>query len=412
MIRYRVIAKAPIGSYLGQITSPLVKKDMNRWRFNSRPVILQRGRSDRGFTLVELLVVVSVFVLLVMLTVPNYIATRPQRLLSGETNRLAAVLRQGRYFALRDNAKVYLEFLPEIDTYRLWNASGWRAYSDPIDMTIPRNPDTGHYNGDLDGDGDFWWGTGGDPTSPVGVPEDPDVKNVGGNWVYQDSDGTYLDPDVLLMPSYPGNQPLRTVSPRLNVSLDPSTKEITNITRDLSDTGGVAGDNIFPLEVDLRMEYLTWNPNNLDVSAIGKRNGVLSRFPLIFIAFFPDGTLAASWDSLNSTNTADEIRDLSPGRLGAARIHLQVRSQKYNPEEYNTFNRNKAVMGDEGVALGVNGSHEPLSPFDTLSLEESLNEIYGRVLTINNLSGRVVIKNFPPSELDNLYLNGTGTTYL
>jgi prepilin-type N-terminal cleavage/methylation domain-containing protein len=362
---------------------------------------IPQRRSQRGFTLVELLVVVSVFVVLVMMTVPNYLKTRPQRLLSGETNRMAGVIRQGRLFSLRDNAKVYLEFIPEIDTYRLWSASGWRAYADMIDIGLTRDPDKGHYNGDLDGDGDGWWGTG-PLSSPTGPPEDPDVKydSLRG-WYYEDSDGTYLDLDVLLMPTYPGNQPIRTVSPRLRILLNPDTT-LNNVVRDLSDTGGVAGDNVVPLDVDIRMEEETWDVSQ--PQPLGKRNGILSHFPLIFLVFFPDGTLGASWDAMVSTGPDDEVIDLEPGALGAAQVHLQVRGNKYNPEAYNLFDPLKVVWGDEGQG-------EPISAYDTLSLDESNSDVYGRVITVNNLTGRVIIRNFAPYTLDVLEYTANPTPY-
>ncbi len=357
---------------------------------------IRRGRRERGFTLVELLVVLGVFLVLTALTVPSYIATRPQRMLSGEANRMASVIRQGRLYALRDNENTYMEFLPEIDMYRLWSQSGWRAYVDIIDLP-QRNPERGDYDGDLDGDGDYWWGDGGDPESPSGTPEDPDVilDGVSGDWFYQDTDGIYLDPDVLLMPTYPGNQPIRTISPKLRISLDPVDGSIDNISRDFGDTGAVAGDNIVPFEVDLRMRNFAWVPDN----PIGKRNGVLSHFPLLFICFFADGSLTASWDSANSTGFDDEIIALRPGQLGAAQIHLQVRGEEFNPEEYNIFDPTVVIQGDEG-------SEEPLSPYNTLSIEDSQSEIYGRMLVVNNLTGRIVIRNFKPTDLDDYRADG------
>ncbi len=355
-----------------------------------------RRKPESGFTLVELLVVLGVFVILVSLTVPGYIATRPQRMLSSETNRFAAQIRQGRLFSLRDNAKVYMEFLPEIDMYRLWTSQGWQAYADPVNGPndpIGRNPEIGDYDGDLDGDGDSWWGDGPDSEDSNTVPEDPDViwDDVNLAWVYIDTDGTYLDPDVLLMPTYPGNQPIRTLSPKLRISLD-SDGDITNITRDFSDTGGVGGDNIVPFEVDLRLISQSWGDGT---QPLGKRNGVLSHFPLMFIVFFPDGTVCASWDVADSNDHSDEIIDLSPGRLGATQLRMQARTEDYNPESFNLYNPTLVVQGDEGP-------NEPISAYTTLSLEDSNSDSYGKVITLNNLSGRLVIRNYVVSELDKL----------
>ncbi|MFH1676783.1 MAG: prepilin-type N-terminal cleavage/methylation domain-containing protein [bacterium] len=369
---------------------------MRQLRSLALGVFRKNGR-QKGFTLVELLVVLSVFVLLISLTIPNYLATRPQRFLSSEANRMAAVVRQGRLFSLRNNAKIYLEFLPEIDTYRMWNEPGWRAYADVImdpNELAGRHPEFGDYDGDYDGDGDFWWGDGGTPAAPTGNVEDPDVKfDAVYGWYYQDSDGIYTDPDVLLMPTYPGNQPIRTVSPKLVIRLDGSGN-IEKISRDLGDTTSVAGDGIVPLEVDLRMQFVSWN----NQPSLGKRNGVLSHFPLLFIVFFPDGTLACSWDnSIPSTSFADETLDLEPGRLGATQLHLQVRGDAFNLESltWDLVTPFPPVFGDDGP-------DEPLSVWDTLSLQDSAADELGRVLTINNLSGRVIIRNKAPITIDDI----------
>jgi len=344
--------------------------------------------NQRGFTLTELLVVLGIFITLTALVVPSYISTRPQRMLNGETNRLASVVRQGRLYSLRDNEKVYMEFLPEIDMYRLWSAQGWRAYADPIDAPnepAGRNPDIGDYDGDFDGDGDTYEDM-----------EDGDVWQDGatGAWYYTDTDGIYTDPDVLLMPAYPGNQPIRTLSPKLRIVLDSGTGNVQNIFRDFSDTQAVGGDSIVPFEVDLRMRETTWDNSQ---TALGKRNGVLSHFPLIFLVFFPDGTVASSWDSIvETTDFSDEVIDLRPGGLGATVLHMQARSEMFNPESYNIFDPTVVITGDEGP-------EEPSSPYNTLSIEDSQSDVYGRKLIINNLSGRIIIRNFQPREFDKLY---------
>ncbi len=374
---------------------------------------LLNGRTrERGFSLVELLVVVAIFVALISLTVPDYMKSRPQRLLSGEANRLAATVRQGRLFSLRDNDKTYLEFIPEIDTYRLWSASGWRAYADlppGLDGNTTRSPDLGDYDGDLDGDGDDYW--------DGGSPEDPHVlAYTDGSGYYYDVnytdadvgpwDGTPLDVDVLLLSTYPGNEPIRTVSPKLVIQLD-ADNEIIDITRDLSDAGFVAGDNIVPLDVDLRMLYMADRWLGATDNPIGKRNGVLSHYPLLFIVFFPDGTLAASWDQETPDGPDEEKIDLAPGGLGAIQIHMQVRGNAFNPEAYTPLHPITIIDN----LIGDEGPFEPICPFQTLSIEDANRESNGRKLTINNLSGRVTIGNYLPGDRDQDY-SDNGDMYI
>jgi hypothetical protein len=90
--------------------------------------------------------------------------------------------------------------------------------------------------------------------------------------------------------------------------------------------------------------------------------------------------------------------DLQPGRLGAAQIFLQVRGEKFNMRAYNDFDPNTALPGDSSADA-------PVSPYDTLSIQQATNDVYGRVITINNLSGRVIIRNIAPNELDKHYLD-------
>jgi hypothetical protein len=115
------------------------------------------------------------------------------------------------------------------------------------------------------------------------------------------------------------------------------------------------------------------------------------------MVFFPDGTVSASWDE-NPGAPGTEIIDLQPGRLGAAQIFLQVRGEKFNMRAYNEFDPNTALPGDSTADA-------PVSPYDTLSLQQATSDIYGRVITINNLSGRVIIRNIAPNELDKRYLD-------
>ncbi len=329
--------------------------------FNTR--LDRTKKEEKGFTLVELLVVVTIFAILLGITVPNYLNTRPQRLLSAQANRLGQMIRFGRLQAIRDNENYYLEFIPELDMYRLWGKKGWDAYADPGDL-----------NGDLDRDGDDY--TDG---------EDADLY-----------DGIVDDPDILLDPLLPENRPLNTVAPLLRVDLN-SDGTLLDISRDLDNPDFVGDQAVFPYDVDLRLLPLSWNPGTSDLftrPTWTDQVNILSRGPLLFIVFFPDGTVSSSWQFDPPPGLADEIRNLQGGQLGVTEIFLTIRG------EYNT----RALdMYPDPSGGNFNGSYDPtitLSHWETLPYEKAINDTYGRRILINHATGRIKVENFAPEYLD------------
>ena len=314
-----------------------------------------------GFTLIEVMVVISIFAILLAVTVPNYVKSRPMRLLSAQSNKIGQVVRYARLQALKDNIKLYLEFIPELDMYRLWGADGWFAYADPMRL-----------NGDWDGDGDDFTDS-----------EDADL-----------TDGVTDDPDIFLNPLFPDNFPILTVSPKLHI--DVVTGTLTDIYRDYENPDYLAGQAVFPFEVDLRMAPLSWSPGTTDIitrptwtTAVN----ILSRAPLQFMVFFPDGTVASSWqfDTPLPVGLNTEIRDLEGGQLGVSEIFLQVRGD-LNIKAYDMF--------PDPTGGNPSATFDAPSHWETLDYAKAIQAEYGRRILINHATGRIKIEDFAPRALD------------
>ena len=314
-----------------------------------------------GFTLIEVLVVVTILAILMSLTIPNYLRTRPMRLLGAQANKIGQMVRFTRLQAIRDNEKYYMEFIPELDMYRIWGRSGWYAYADPDRL-----------NGDWDNDGDDF--TDG---------EDADIL-----------DGVVDDPDILLNPLHPDNLPIHTHAPRL--LFDVQAGVLVDISRDFENDSYVADQSVFPFDIDLRMDPLKWgDPEDTDIltrPTWTPNVNVLSRGPLLFMVFFPDGTVGSSWsfDQVNP-GLADEIRDLQGGELGITEIFLQVRGN-VNPAAHDLY--------PDPSGGNFDGSSDGYSPYQTLEFENSISESFGRRVLINHATGRIKVENFIPANLD------------
>jgi len=330
------------------------------------PSVLNKlKKGDGGFTLIEVMVVVSILAILLALTVPDYVRTRPQRLLGAQANRIGQVIRYARLQALKNNENYYLEFIPELDMYRLWGPKGWFAYADPMRL-----------EGDWDGDS----GTGKDDFTDN---EDTDLY-----------DGVMEDPDILLNPLYPENLPILTVAPRLHI--DAAGGVLTDIYRDFENPEYLGGQAVFPFEVDLRMEPLSWSPGSTDIitrptwtTAVN----ILSRAPLLFMVFYPDGTAASSWqfDQPLPLGLDTEIRDLPGGQLGVSEIFLQVRGD---------LNINADEMWRYPGGGNPSGAFDPPSHWQTLDYAKAIEPSYGRRILVNHATGRIKIEDFAPRALD------------
>jgi type IV fimbrial biogenesis protein FimT len=74
-------------------------------------------RNTKGFTLVELMIVITILGLVAVLSVPNYQRFMQGWRLDGETQHLASALRTARSAAVMKNIDVVFTFDPDANTY-------------------------------------------------------------------------------------------------------------------------------------------------------------------------------------------------------------------------------------------------------------------------------------------------------
>ena len=78
---------------------------------------MRKNGNIRGFTLTELMIVISIMGLLAILTMPGYNKFMANWRLNGDTQELATALRTARSTAVMKNIDVVFEFDPDTQTY-------------------------------------------------------------------------------------------------------------------------------------------------------------------------------------------------------------------------------------------------------------------------------------------------------
>jgi len=81
-------------------------------------------KDNKGFTLVEMMVVIGIVAILALITVPNIISWRPKAALSGAARILKADLGLAKSRAIRDNANVTVTFDTVNEEYRIVDNNG------------------------------------------------------------------------------------------------------------------------------------------------------------------------------------------------------------------------------------------------------------------------------------------------
>jgi len=81
-------------------------------------------KNNKGFTLVEMMVVIGIVAILALITVPNIISWRPKAALSGAARTLKADLELAKSRAIRDNATVTVTFDTASGIYRIRDNGG------------------------------------------------------------------------------------------------------------------------------------------------------------------------------------------------------------------------------------------------------------------------------------------------
>jgi len=81
-------------------------------------------KNNKGFTLVEMMVVIGIVAIMALIAVPNIISWRPKVALSGAARILKADLGLAKSRAIRDNANVTVTFDTANEEYRIVDNNG------------------------------------------------------------------------------------------------------------------------------------------------------------------------------------------------------------------------------------------------------------------------------------------------
>lgn len=285
----------------------------------------------RGFTLVEVLVVLTIIGILIATTIPSYLASRPARFLGQTANNMAANLNYARTQAIKDNAPTYVEFMPEVDTYRVWDSVNWEKYA---------------------------------------------VANTG---------------NLSLAAA-----PLREIAPQLRYRITPQS--IAFLERNYSNERAIATYASVPDDVDIRMQPYSCVGQQSDIVRLVPRNGLLSREPLMFVKYFPDGRCANSWSVPCSVVSTTGITRLAAPNLEYTQITLQVRGA-FNGTTALDYLPNVVDInsGDTNV---TDPFPQRITPNQSLPYEAATSDSNGRRILLNHGNGRVSVEAYAPLLID------------
>ena len=89
-------------------------------------------KRDSGFTLAELMVVISIIAIMSAVAIPSLVSWLPNYRLSGAARDVLSAIELARLTAVRENASVGVSFTPGSAAYQLWvdNGEGGGAAND------------------------------------------------------------------------------------------------------------------------------------------------------------------------------------------------------------------------------------------------------------------------------------------
>jgi type IV fimbrial biogenesis protein FimT len=105
--------------------------------------MMKKNENNRGFTLTELMIVISIMGLLAILTMPGYNKFMANWRLNGDTQEMATALRTARSTAVMKNIDVIFEFDPATQTYSYFedkNSNGSRGSDEFMSATHEMSP--------------------------------------------------------------------------------------------------------------------------------------------------------------------------------------------------------------------------------------------------------------------------------
>ena len=133
------------------------------------------GKSESGFTLIEMMMVIGIIVLLAGIAVPNYITHRDKQKLNRGAREIYATFKSAKMNAIKDSTTIFITFTAgagAAGTYRVWedeNGDGAFNAGDREVSDGQMNPGIALQNISFSGDSTAVFNSMGLPRMPTGA---------------------------------------------------------------------------------------------------------------------------------------------------------------------------------------------------------------------------------------------------